>query len=150
MLLFTSAPQINPCNSPLHPAVQAGIQPEGAEELSVQSAYTPKSQCFGCGEDGRAGLRAVVQPHGLLHCLMRQLQRLQETSAASSGIKCTRLLAKAVLAHRLLLFVLCAGPSHPDGLHLASKRIENGLEAHISLPPKYCAFPGISTALSAI
>jgi hypothetical protein len=44
--------QINPCNSLLHPAVQAGIQPEGAEELSVQSAYTPKSQCFGCGEWG--------------------------------------------------------------------------------------------------
>jgi hypothetical protein len=49
--------QINPCNSQLHPAVQAGIQPEGAEELSVQQAYTPKSQCFGCGEhlDGLAG-----------------------------------------------------------------------------------------------
>lgn len=42
--------QINPCNSLLHPAVQAGIQPEGAEEVSVQQAYTPKSQCFGCGE----------------------------------------------------------------------------------------------------
>lgn len=35
-----------------------------------------------------------------------------------------------------------AGPCHPDGLHLSSKRIKDGLEAHISLPPKYCAFPG--------
>jgi hypothetical protein len=45
-----SWPQINPCNSLLHPAVEAGIQPEGAEEVAVQTAYTPKSQCFGCGE----------------------------------------------------------------------------------------------------
>lgn len=75
--------KINPCNSLLHPAVEAGIQPEGAEEVPVQTAYTPKSQCFGCG------------------------------------------------------------PSHPDGLHLSSKRIKDGLEAHISLPHKYCAFPGI-------
>lgn len=52
--------QINPCNSPLHPAVQAGIQPEGGEELSVQSAYTPKSQCFGCGETGGCQQAGVV------------------------------------------------------------------------------------------
>uniref|UniRef100_A0A383VQN5 Thioesterase domain-containing protein n=1 Tax=Tetradesmus obliquus TaxID=3088 RepID=A0A383VQN5_TETOB len=35
------------------------------------------------------------------------------------------------------------GPAHPDGLHLESKRIEHGLEARVSLPAKYCAFPGI-------
>eukprot|EP00882_Tetradesmus_deserticola_P002283 GHRQ01002436.1.p1 GENE.GHRQ01002436.1~~GHRQ01002436.1.p1 ORF type:complete len:239 (+),score=66.71 GHRQ01002436.1:342-1058(+) len=76
--------QINPCNSKLHPAVtEAGIQPEGGEEVAVQVAYTPKSHCFGCG------------------------------------------------------------PSHPDGLHLESKRIEQGLEARVSLSSKYCAFPGI-------
>eukprot|EP00882_Tetradesmus_deserticola_P018066 GHRQ01019389.1.p1 GENE.GHRQ01019389.1~~GHRQ01019389.1.p1 ORF type:complete len:167 (+),score=13.37 GHRQ01019389.1:342-842(+) len=75
--------QINPCNSKLHPAVtEAGIQPEGGEEVAVQVAYTPKSHCFGCG------------------------------------------------------------PSHPDGLHLESKRIEQGLEARVSLSSKYCAFPG--------
>jgi hypothetical protein len=35
----------------LHPAVkEAGILPEGGEEIAVQVAYTPKSQCFGCGE----------------------------------------------------------------------------------------------------
>jgi hypothetical protein len=38
--------------------------------------------------------------------------------------------------------LLCAGPSHPDGLHLESKRIEHGLEARVTLPAKYCAFPG--------
>lgn len=38
---------------------------------------------------------------------------------------------------------VAAGPSHPDGLHLQSKRIENGLEARIALPAKYCAFPGV-------
>ncbi|KAF6264506.1 HotDog domain-containing protein [Scenedesmus sp. NREL 46B-D3] len=76
--------KINPCNSKLHPAVkEAGILPEGGEEVAVQVAYTPKSHCFGCG------------------------------------------------------------PSHPDGLHLESKRIEHGLEARVSVPPKYCAFPGI-------
>ncbi|KAF8072597.1 hypothetical protein HT031_000257 [Scenedesmus sp. PABB004] len=57
--------------------------PEGTEEIAVQVAYTPKSQCFGCG------------------------------------------------------------PAHPDGLHLRSMRIDSGLEARISLPAKYCAFPGI-------
>lgn len=43
---------------------------------------------------------------------------------------------------QLIWGVTAAGPSHPDGLHLESKRIENGLEAHITLPAKYCAFPG--------
>jgi hypothetical protein len=43
--------KINPCNSMLHPAVkEAGILPEGEEEIAVQVAYTPKSQCFGCGK----------------------------------------------------------------------------------------------------
>lgn len=43
--------KINPCNSMLHPAVkEAGILPEGSEEVPVQIAYTPKSHCFGCGE----------------------------------------------------------------------------------------------------
>jgi hypothetical protein len=52
----TTPLQINPCNSMLHPAVEAGIPPEGGEELSVQQAYTPKSQCFGCGESVRQAL----------------------------------------------------------------------------------------------
>lgn len=41
--------QVNPCNSKLHPAVQAGLTVVG-EEISVQQAYTPNSQCFGCGK----------------------------------------------------------------------------------------------------
>jgi acyl-coenzyme A thioesterase PaaI-like protein len=35
------------------------------------------------------------------------------------------------------------GPSAPDGLKLQSYRIENGLEARVSIDPKFCAFPGI-------
>ena len=34
----------------LHPAVtEAGMELDGDEEQSVQEAYTPDSQCFGCG-----------------------------------------------------------------------------------------------------
>ena len=46
----------NPCNSPLHPAVDAAgleIVPD-KEVLSVQEAYTPNSECFGCGEWSRS------------------------------------------------------------------------------------------------
>ncbi|GAX79890.1 hypothetical protein CEUSTIGMA_g7330.t1 [Chlamydomonas eustigma] len=82
--LASRGTRLNPCNSPLHPAVDAGLPLDPAiNELSVQEAYTPGSMCFGCG------------------------------------------------------------PAHPDGLHLSSKRIKNGLEAHLSIPSKYCAFPGI-------
>ena len=41
--------EINPCNSPLHPAVDDGISPDESVVLSVQEAYTPTSECFGCG-----------------------------------------------------------------------------------------------------
>jgi len=83
-LLHHQGYDVNPCNSPLHPAVtQAGIAPENDEEVSVQVAYTPESACFGCG------------------------------------------------------------PAAPDGLHLRSFRVPGGLEASVSLNPKYCAFPGI-------
>jgi hypothetical protein len=59
--------KLNPCNSPLHPAVNAGIQPDGNEEISVQEAYTPQSGCFGCGPanvDG-LGLRSFRIENGL-------------------------------------------------------------------------------------
>ncbi|CAK0745314.1 hypothetical protein CVIRNUC_001611 [Coccomyxa viridis] len=46
---------VNPCNSKLHPAFAAGIIFEG-EELSVQAAYTPNSNCFGCGPAAKDGL----------------------------------------------------------------------------------------------
>lgn len=75
--------KINPCNSDLHPAAEAGIKPEGEEELPVQEAYTPQSTCWGCG------------------------------------------------------------PAADGGLKLRSFRIRNGLEARITLPEHFCAFPGI-------
>jgi hypothetical protein len=37
----------------------------------------------------------------------------------------------------------CAGPSASEGLHLASYRIEGGLQAATRLDAKYQAFPGI-------
>lgn len=59
---------VNPCNSPLHPAVtNAGIEPEEGEELPVQVAYTPESSCFGCGPSAADGLhlRSYRIPGGL-------------------------------------------------------------------------------------
>ncbi len=97
----------NPCNSPNHPAVEAGsleIDPN-KKELPVQEAYTPRSVCFGCGE------------------------RISATFSLAS------LLPKRSR--------VSSGPAHPEGLHLQSRRRKNGLEAEISIPSKYCAFPGI-------
>ena len=34
------------------------------------------------------------------------------------------------------------GPAEEDGLQLRSFRIKNGLEARITVPNQYCAFPG--------
>ncbi|KAK9820014.1 hypothetical protein WJX72_005151 [[Myrmecia] bisecta] len=60
--------RINPCNSPLHPAVvHDGLKPEG-DELPVQEAYTPQSQCWGCGPaapDDGLKLRSYRIPGGL-------------------------------------------------------------------------------------
>jgi hypothetical protein len=63
--------------------LEEGIQPEEADELSVQEGYTPNSSCYGCG------------------------------------------------------------PCNPEGLQLRSYRAPDGLVARITLPAKYCAFPGI-------
>ncbi|CAD7700963.1 unnamed protein product [Ostreobium quekettii] len=54
--LDSTGHDINPCNSRLHPAVVAGIEPRG-EAISVQEAYTPMSKCFGCGPANRNGLQ---------------------------------------------------------------------------------------------
>ena len=35
------------------------------------------------------------------------------------------------------------GPEHPDGLRIKSYRIADGLEARVTLPQKYSAFPGV-------
>lgn len=75
---------VNPCNSKLHPSVAAGVPvDEGAKEVCVQEAYSPRSKCWGCG------------------------------------------------------------PAAPKGLHLRSFRTADGLEASLTLPPSFCAFPGI-------
>ncbi len=106
---------LNPCNSPLHPAVLEGvIQPQG-EELPVQQAYTPQSVCFGCGAPE-----------------ITELERASTLHLCQTSGRVRRCVAGA---H--------AGPANPEGLHLQSKRILNGLEAVISLPTKYCAFPGV-------
>lgn len=60
--------KINPCNSPLHPAVAEGLELDtSANELSVQQAYTPNSLCFGCGPGATEGLglRSFRIPGGL-------------------------------------------------------------------------------------
>jgi acyl-coenzyme A thioesterase PaaI-like protein len=67
-LLVHQGYDINPCNSPLHPAViDAGIEPDSEEELPVQEAYTPESACFGCGPAAVDGLhlRSFRCPGGL-------------------------------------------------------------------------------------
>lgn len=59
---------VNPCNSKLHPSVtDAGIEPESEEELPVQEAYTPESNCWGCGPAAPDGLmlRSFRVPGGL-------------------------------------------------------------------------------------
>lgn len=56
-LLHKQGYEVNPCRSPLHPAViEAGIEPDSEEELSVQDAYTPESSCWGCGPSAADGL----------------------------------------------------------------------------------------------
>jgi hypothetical protein len=82
-MLIDQGIDVNPCRSTFHPSRAEGIEPAEGEELSVQDAYTPESECFGCG------------------------------------------------------------PCSKEGLHLKSYRIENGLEAIVSLDKKFCAFPGI-------
>jgi hypothetical protein len=67
-LLHHQGYDVNPCNSPLHPAVtEAGITPESDEEVCVQIAYTPESACFGCGPAAPDGLnlRSFRVPGGL-------------------------------------------------------------------------------------
>lgn len=42
------------------------------------------------------------------------------------------------------------GPANPEGLRLQSRRIENGLEAVVRIPPKYCAFPVSAPTLQVV
>lgn len=109
----------NPCNSVLHPAVEAGVEPEGEEEIPIQEAYTPKSKCFGCGERGS-------HMHACTHAW------------ATCPLPSSTLLQRSTTRYHLLP----AGPASPDGLRIKSFRIPNGLQAEIIIPSKYCAFPG--------
>ncbi|GFR50110.1 hypothetical protein Agub_g12258 [Astrephomene gubernaculifera] len=49
--------EVNPCRSPHHPAAVQGIVEPAGKELSVQAAYNPDSQCFGCGQAHPEGLK---------------------------------------------------------------------------------------------
>ena len=40
---------VNPCGSPQHPAVRAGIVEASDIEASLQESYTPLRKCYGCG-----------------------------------------------------------------------------------------------------
>mmetsp|Transcript_14699 Transcript_14699/g.41369 ORF Transcript_14699/g.41369 Transcript_14699/m.41369 type:complete len:211 (-) Transcript_14699:602-1234(-) len=77
-LLSKATPEdVNPCNSPYHPAARLEViqMPDEGGQLSVQDAYSPSGKCFGCGpkhDDGiglksyrrkQGGLTAVVQFH---------------------------------------------------------------------------------------
>ncbi|CAG9462459.1 unnamed protein product [Pedinophyceae sp. YPF-701] len=48
--------QINPCNSPHHPAARAGVAAPSGKERSIQESYTPNGKCFGCGPTNANGL----------------------------------------------------------------------------------------------
>jgi hypothetical protein len=66
---------VNPCNSKLHPSfTEAGIEPDSEEELSVQEAYTPESNCWGCGARCKPHALPAALPaclHAALHILLR-------------------------------------------------------------------------------
>ena len=48
---------VNPCNSPKHPAALAGIPlVDGKPMLSIQASYDEHSQCFVCGNAHESGL----------------------------------------------------------------------------------------------
>ena len=151
---------VNPCNSKLHPSfTEAGIEPDSEEELSVQEAYTPESNCWGCG-----ACRACAAC--LLHacCMLRRpcsprphaLRFQREGSALSKGWdgQGPGQPQMRPLATHVPLFdtpaplplppLPCpAGPASTDGLFLRSYRIPGGLEATTELHKKYCAFPGV-------
>jgi acyl-coenzyme A thioesterase PaaI-like protein len=55
-LLKDRGVRVNPCRSVLHPSAEEGISIEEGEELPIQAAYTPSSECFGCGPSSSDGL----------------------------------------------------------------------------------------------
>ena len=111
--------KVNPCNSPLHPAVKAGtVAAADAPRLSVQAAYDPRGMCFGCGA-------------WVLLASSRLLLRSQHRPFAQNP---WRLLTRAAPRTRRP-----AGPAHPDGLRMSSYRTDSGLQTEVSVPMKYQA-----------
>ena len=56
-LLKDQGIDVNPCRSSFHPSCAEGIEPGEGEEVPIQLAYTPESECFGCGPSSKEGLR---------------------------------------------------------------------------------------------
>ncbi len=82
--------EINPCNSKLHPAVKAGLQP-AADQTPVQEAYTPNSICWGCGKRRTiAVLLSLIhylsarQTSNCLRCACQQQSRSAQTLDTSA------------------------------------------------------------------
>jgi len=95
--------KVNPCNSPLHPAVKAGtVAAADAPRLSVQAAYDPRGMCFGCGAWLRAGpslLQSQRQP--LAQNPRPLLTRAFPHHAPAPRTCAPRRAAHVVVSHRL-------------------------------------------------
>ncbi len=84
----------------LHPAVEAGLELDSSgEEVSVQDAYTPDSQCFGCGARPRLSARLSASCSRVLSsggCGARarapecSSQRHVQLGAQLGGLRCAR------------------------------------------------------------
>ena len=136
-------------SSPLRaPIVQAGIEPDSEEELSVQEAYTPESTCWGCGEWVLiTHAQHMVGFHtrgcnGSITCHAARSHAMQPDCCPP--IACASMGAAPLAPEHSCQWRAAppAGPAAADGLMLRSYRIPGGLEASIELHPKYCAFPG--------
>ena len=97
--------KVNPCNSPLHPAVKAGtLAAADAPRLSVQAAYDPRGMCFGCGAwllgaATRTLLQSQRKPFGAKP--LRLLTRAFPRHAPARRTCAPRRAAHVVVSHRL-------------------------------------------------
>jgi hypothetical protein len=92
--------KINPCNSPLHPAVKAGTLPlpGSAPRLSVQAAYDPRGMCFGCGASRRVA--AGRNPRAAVRSQRQPFGQPFTRGAAARRAGAPRRLAHVVVSHR--------------------------------------------------
>ena len=133
--------EINPCNSTLHPAVKAGLQP-AADQTPVQEAYTPNSICWGCGKRRTiAVLLSLIhyasarQSSNHLRCACRQQSRnvqTLDTSAPDIVLARFRMLITVHIpgaglhlhitrVYRVLVYMLPASTSHLLQVHKMHK-----------------------------